>query len=39
MTGGSPEAQRLIGKMALASFLAGVTAPAFEEALAVVRQG
>ncbi len=39
MTNGSPEAQRLIGKMALASFLAGVAAPAFEEALAIVRQG
>ena len=38
MTNGSPEAQRLIGKMALASFLAGVAAPEFEEALAIVRQ-
>lgn len=39
MTAGSPEAQRLVGKMALASFLAVVTAPEFEEALAVVQQG
>jgi len=35
---GSPEpAPR--GKMALASFLTGVTTPEFEEALAIVRQG
>jgi aminoglycoside phosphotransferase (APT) family kinase protein len=34
---GSPQGQRLVGKMALASFLAGVTTPEFEEALAVVR--
>jgi len=36
---GSPEGQRLVGKMALASFLTGVTTPEFEEALAIVRQG
>jgi len=36
---GLPEAQRLVGKMALRSFLADVTAPAFEEALVIVRQG
>lgn len=39
LAAGAPEAQRLVGKMALASFLNGVTAPEFEEALAVVRQG
>jgi len=37
MSDGAPEAQRLVGKMALAGFLAGVEAPAFEETLAVVR--
>lgn len=36
---GAPETQRLVGKIALASFLAGVTAPEFEEALVVVRHG
>jgi aminoglycoside phosphotransferase (APT) family kinase protein len=36
---GTPEAQRLVSKIALAAFLAGVTAPEFEEALAIVRQG
>lgn len=36
---GSPRGQRLVGKMALASFLAGVRTSEFEEALAVVRQG
>jgi aminoglycoside phosphotransferase (APT) family kinase protein len=36
---GAPEAQRLVGKMALASFLAGMATPEFEEALVVVRQG
>ena len=36
---GEPEAQRLVGKMALASFLSGVTSSEFEEALAIVRQG
>lgn len=36
---GGPEAQRIVGKMFLASFLAGVTAPEFEETLAIVRQG
>ena len=39
LTVGQPEAQRLIGKMALASFLSGVTSSEFEEALAIVRQG
>lgn len=39
LTVGSAEAQRLVSKIALASYLAGVTEPAFEEALAVVRQG
>jgi aminoglycoside phosphotransferase (APT) family kinase protein len=34
---GTPEAQRLVSKIALASFLAGVRTPAFEEALLVVR--
>lgn len=34
---GAPEAQRLVGKMALAGFLAGAEAPDFEETLAVVR--
>lgn len=36
---GAPEAQRLVGKMALASFLSGVTSSEFEETLAIVRQG
>ena len=36
---GAPEVQRLVGKIALASFLAGVTASEFKEALATVRQG
>jgi len=36
---GSPQGQRLVGKMALASFLAGVRGPEFEEALVVVRRG
>jgi aminoglycoside phosphotransferase (APT) family kinase protein len=39
LAAGSPEGQRLVGKMALASFLATLTTPGFEEALAVVRQG
>ena len=34
---GSPEAQRLVGKMALASFLSGVTTSEFDDALAIVR--
>ncbi|WP_421995517.1 phosphotransferase [Reyranella sp.] len=37
ITDGAPEAQRLVGKMGLAGFLAGVEAPEFEETLAVVR--
>ncbi|MFZ5783165.1 MAG: phosphotransferase [Pseudomonadota bacterium] len=37
LTDGAPEAQRLVGKMAFAGFLAGVEAPAFEETLAVAR--
>ena len=36
---GSPEGQRMIGKMALGGFLAGLSTPEFEEALVVVRQG
>lgn len=36
---GSPEAQRLVGKMVLASFMSGVTTSEFDEALAIVRQG
>jgi len=36
---GSPEAQRLVGKMFLVSFLSGVTTPEFEDALSIVRQG
>lgn len=36
---GGPEAQRLVSKMLLVSFQSGVTAPEFEEALAIVRQG
>lgn len=36
---GGPEAQRLVGKMFLASFLTGVKAPEFEESLTIVRQG
>jgi aminoglycoside phosphotransferase (APT) family kinase protein len=35
----SPEAQRTVGKMALASFLSTLAGPAFEEALSVARQG
>lgn len=35
---GSAEAQRIGGKVALATFLAGLSAPGFEEALAVARQ-
>ena len=37
LTTGSAEGQRIVGKMALAGFLAGMAAPEFEEALAVVR--
>jgi hypothetical protein len=36
---GSPEGQRKVGTIALASFLATLAAPGFDEALAVVRQG
>lgn len=36
---GAPEGQRLSGKIALASFLAGVRTPQFEEAMAVVGLG
>jgi hypothetical protein len=36
---GTPEGQRLVGKIALASFLAGVTTAEFDDALAIVRQG
>jgi Ser/Thr protein kinase RdoA (MazF antagonist) len=35
---GSAEAQRLVGKIALASFLDTLSAPGFDEALAAVRQ-
>jgi aminoglycoside phosphotransferase (APT) family kinase protein len=35
---GAPETQRIIGKMALAGFLAGLATPEFEEALGMVRQ-
>lgn len=34
---GSPEAQRIVGKMALANFLASLATPEFEEALVVAR--
>lgn len=34
---GAPEAQRLVGKIALASFLSGVRTSEFEEVLVVVR--
>ena len=37
LAAGAAEGQRLVGKMALAGFLAGLAAPEFEEALAVVR--
>ena len=37
LAAGAPEAQSIVGKMALAGFLAGLAAPEFEEALAVVR--
>lgn len=33
---GAPEAQRMVGKMALAGFLAALATPAFEQALAAV---
>jgi aminoglycoside phosphotransferase (APT) family kinase protein len=36
---GEPETQRIGGKVALATFLAGLAKPEFEEALVVVRQG
>jgi aminoglycoside phosphotransferase (APT) family kinase protein len=39
LAAGSPEGQRIVGKMALAGFLAGLSTPEFEEALAVVRRG
>lgn len=35
----SPETMRVLGKMCLAGFLAGLQAPGFEESLALVRQG
>jgi aminoglycoside phosphotransferase (APT) family kinase protein len=35
----SPEAQRIGGKVALRTFLEGVTSPAFEEAVAILRAG
>jgi aminoglycoside phosphotransferase (APT) family kinase protein len=36
---GTPETQRIGGKVALATFLAGLAKPEFEEALVVARQG
>lgn len=39
LIGGSPEAQRIVGKIALAGFLAGLAEPEFERALAVIRRG
>ncbi|SEO99330.1 Phosphotransferase enzyme family protein [Rhodospirillales bacterium URHD0017] len=36
---GSPEAQRLVGKMALGGFMGGLTSSEFEEALAICRRG
>ena len=39
MAAGAPEAQRIVGKMALAGFLAGLATPELEEALVVVRRG
>ena len=36
---GAPETQRIGGKVALATFLAVLGTPAFEEALVVARQG
>jgi len=33
----SPEAQRIGGKVALRTFLEGVTSPAFEEAVAILK--
>lgn len=35
----SPEAQRIGGKVALRTFLEGVTSPAFEEAITILRAG
>lgn len=37
LVAGSPEAQRLVGKIALASFLADLATPAFQEALLLAR--
>ena len=36
---GTPETQRIGGKVALATFLAGLAKPEFEEALVIARQG
>jgi hypothetical protein len=36
---GAPETQRIGGKVALATFLAVLATPTFEEALVVARQG
>ena len=36
---GAPETQRIGGKVALATFLAVLATPQFEEALVVARQG
>ncbi len=39
LVAGAPQTQRIGGKVALATFLAGLGTPAFEEALVVARQG
>ena len=39
MNAGAPKAQRIVGKIALTGFLAGLAAPEFEEALVTVRRG
>jgi hypothetical protein len=39
LVSGAPETQRIGGKVALATFLAVLGTPAFEEALVVARQG
>jgi hypothetical protein len=39
LASGSPEMMYTLGKMSLARFLAGVSAPDFGQALAIVRHG
>jgi hypothetical protein len=39
LVAGTPETQRVGGKVALATFLSGLGTPAFEQALVVARQG